>query len=219
MAMHEHLSFLILGFSSFFSLMNPLGAAFVYSAMTEGQSAALKRRIARKVALVTLFTLISFALVGEFIFTFFGLTVHGFRIAGGVLFFGMGLELLKARESAYKGEAMRPEAVEEMGITPLGIPMVCGPGAITNAMILTRDAPGAGGKLILLAVILAMTVLVFGALIGADRIVSRLGSNGISVAKRIMGLIVMVVAVEMLHAGVRPLLIGLIREAVTTAGG
>ncbi len=217
--MHEHLNFLVLGFSSFFSLMNPLGAAFVFSAMTEGQSAELKGRIARRVAIVTLVTLITFALVGEFIFSFFGLTVHGFRIAGGVLFFGMGLELLKAKESAYKGEALRPEAVEEMGITPLGIPMVCGPGAITNAMILTRDAPGVGGKLILLTVVVFMSALVFIALVGADRIVSRLGSNGISVAKRIMGLIVMVVAVEMLHAGLRPLLMAMFRDALSGAGG
>ena len=215
-------SYAILCCTSFFTLMNPLATAPVFSAATEGLSRRERAGVAARASLTALVVLLVFALLGDLIFRFFGITVHGFRIAGGVLFFGMGFNMLQARENRYKGlpvgdppnmDRLREEG-RDFAITPLAIPMIAGPGAIANVMILSRDAAGPLGKLVLLASILVVTLSVFGVLVGADRIIAILGRNGLNVLKRIMGLMVMVIAVEFVVAGLKPILIDILREGL-----
>lgn len=212
----------LLCITSFFTLTNPLATAPVFSAATEGLGRRERAGVAARASLTALGVLLVFALLGELIFTFFGITVHGFRIAGGVLFFGMGFNMLQARDNRYKGlpggdppntERLREEG-RDFAITPLAIPMIAGPGAIANAMILSRDAPGLAGKAVLAAAILGTSLTVFLVLVGADRIIAVLGRNGLNVLKRIMGLIVMVIAVEFCVAGLRPILVDILREGL-----
>lgn len=214
--------FAVLCVTSFFTLMNPLATAPVFSAATAALDKPERARVALKAVLVALAVLLVFALLGDLIFRFFGITVHGLRIAGGVLFFGMGLSMLQAKENRFKGEpgtgsADRRALVEEghdFAITPLAIPMIAGPGAIANALILARDAPGLPGKAVLLGALLLVLVSVYLVLVGADRIIAFLGKNGLNVLKRIMGLIVMVIAVEFCVAGLRPIVVGMLREGL-----
>lgn len=221
MELSVYINFAVLCFSSFFSLINPLAAAPVFSSLTTTHSLHLKKKISRKASIFTAVALVIFVLVGELIFQFFGLTIHGFRIAGGILFFGMGINMLQAKDSEYK---TTPEEVDDAGqkadfaITPLGIPMLCGPGAISNAMILSRDAGDLFQKTILIVSIALVSLLTYLILVGADRIVEILGQTGIRVLKRIMGLIVMVVAVEFIVAGTRPILMDIITQAIRQAG-
>lgn len=219
--MHELGSFAILCITSFFTLMNPLATAPAFSAATADLTPRERRGVALKAALIALGILLVFAFLGDLIFRFFGITVHGFRIAGGVLFFGMGLSMLQAKEVRFKGEHAEDDHKRELvdaghdfAITPLAIPMIAGPGAIANVMIQTGDAPGLAGRLVLLASILVVITSVYLVLVGADRIIAAIGRNGLNVLKRIMGLIVMVIAVEFCVAGLRPIVVGMIREGM-----
>ncbi|MCK6513110.1 MarC family protein [Myxococcota bacterium] len=215
--MTMYLSFFLLAFSSFFSLINPLAVAPVFVGLTEGLDRTLKRQIAFKATLTAAITLVIFVVLGEVIFKFFGLSIHGFRIAGGVLFFGMGYDMLQAKDTAFKSTASETQAAmqkgPDVGITPLGIPMICGPGSISNAIIMTRDAHSNIQLVILIATILLILFLTYIILLAGDRLIAFFGETGLKVAKRIMGLIVMVIAVEFIIAGSKPILIEVIRQA------
>lgn len=215
--MAVYLSFFLLAFSSFFSLINPLAVAPVFVGLTEGQDRLTKKRTAFKATVTAAITLVVFVVLGEVIFKFFGLSIHGFRIAGGILFFGMGYDMLQAKDSAFKSTASEKEAAAQqpdVGVTPLGIPMICGPGSISNAIIMTRDAHSNIQLIILISTILLILVMTYWTLLAGDRLIAFLGETGLKVAKRIMGLIVMVIAVEFIVAGSKPILIEVIRTAV-----
>lgn len=212
-----YFNFFILSFSSFFSLINPVATAPVFSTLTANESAASKREKSWRASVITAVALIVFVIVGELIFKFFGLTIDGFRIAGGILFFGMGINMLQARDSGYK---TTPQEVDDAGhkadyvVTPLAIPMLCGPGAISNAMILSRDAEDLIQKAILIVTIVLVSFLIYLIFVGADRVVKFLGPTGINIMKRVMGLIVTVIAVEFVVAGARPILTSIIAQAI-----
>lgn len=219
--MKAHISFFLLGFSSFLSLINPLAVAPMFATMTLDQSSRQKTRTALRASVTAAVTLILFVLLGELIFRFFGLTVHGFRIAGGILFFGMGYSMLHAQDPPVKTSEAEQEAAQQkadVAITPLAIPMLCGPGALSNAMILSRDASSWFQQGVLIFSILVVSLLIYLTLVGADRIVKWLGPTGINVVRRIMGLIIMVIAVEFVVAGARPIVQSMLTVS-RTAGG
>jgi multiple antibiotic resistance protein len=216
--MTPYLSFFLLAFSSFFSLINPLAAAPVFIGLTAGEERAEKRRVAFKATLTAAITLVIFVVLGELIFKFFGLSIHGFRIAGGILFFGMGYEMLQGKDSAFKSTPAEHAAAAhqrpDIAVTPLGIPLICGPGSISNAIILTRDAHDFLRQSILISTIILVLFMTYIVMLAGDRLIEFLGETGLKVAKRIMGLIVMVIAVEFIVAGIRPLLFEIIQKAV-----
>lgn len=202
--------------SSFLSLINPLAAAPLFSSLSAHETPQEKRRSSFKASLTTALALILFVAIGEFIFRFFGLTVHGFRIAGGVVFFAMGYEMLQAKDSAFKTTQDEKNAAAETSdyaITPLGIPMLCGPGSLSNAIILSRDATTWLHTGLLILSIVLVSIVTYFTLVGADGIVKLLGTTGLKVVKRIMGLILMVIAVEFIIAGSKPILIDILSQA------
>ncbi len=216
--MMESLSGVILvAFTSFFTLINPLGTMPVFMTMTAGLTEKEKRQTAIKAVITAFVALVFFAFSGQLLFNFFGISVHGFRIVGGVIFFQMGFDMLQARLSRVK---VKPEDartyVSDISITPLGIPMLCGPGSITNIIVLMEDAQGPlqkGALLTVVAIVLFITMLV---LIGSSRISRMIGETGNKVMMRIMGLIVMVIAVEFFVSGLRPILTQIISDAVNS---
>lgn len=136
------LPFTLLCFTSFFTLTNPLGTMPVFLTMTQGLSNNERKAIVRRATIVAFITLIIFTLSGQFLFKFFGLSTNGFRIAGGFVIFKIGFDMLQAR---YSNAKLSDEEVKtymnDISITPLAIPMLCGPGAIANAIMLMEDAP------------------------------------------------------------------------------
>lgn len=139
----------------------------------------------------------------------------GFRIAGGVIIFKIGFDMLQARYTPMKlkDEEIKTYA-DDISITPLGIPMLCGPGAIANAIVLMQDAHSYEMKGILIGTIALIYLLTFFILRASTKLVNVLGETGNNVMMRLMGLILMVIAVECFVSGLKPILVDIVREGM-----
>ena len=205
--MNELISFGLLCFTSFFTLINPLGTMPVYMTMTASLDEKARAKTARKASIVAFFTILLFAFSGELLFSFFGISVNSFRVVGGVIFFLMGMDMLQARLAKTKINDSEVKAyVNDISITPLAIPMICGPGAISNSIVLMERAKSIEMKSVLIASIFVVMLLTYLILFSSSRIIKVLGETGNNVMMRIMGLIVMVIAVEFFFSGLKPIL-------------
>lgn len=205
--MNELFNFGLLVFTSFFTLINPLGTMPIFMSMTADLSVKERNRTARKASIIAFFTILFFAFTGQLLFGFFNISVNSFRIVGGVIFFLMGMDMLNARLAKFKvGNENVKAYVDDISITPLAIPMICGPGAITNAIVLMDDAVTIDKKIVLISTIFLVILLTFIILFSASKIMKILGDTGNKVLMRIMGLIVMVIAVEFFFSGLIPIL-------------
>lgn len=205
--MNELLAFGLLAFTSFFTLINPLGTMPVYMTMTATLSEKARAKTARKASIVAFLTIVLFAFSGELLFNFFGISVNSFRVVGGIIFFQMGMDMLQARLARVKvSETEVKSYVNDISITPLAIPMICGPGAISNAIVLMEKAKTLEMKIVLISAVLVVMLLTYIILYVSSRIIKFLGETGNNVMMRIMGLIVMVIAVEFFFSGLKPIL-------------
>ncbi len=210
--MNELVSFGLLCFTSFFTLINPLGTLPVYMTMPASLSEKARAKTARQASIVAFFTILLFAFSGELLFSFFGISVNSFRVVGGVIFFLMGMDMLQARLAKTKiNDSEVKTYVNDISITPLAIPMICGPGAISNAIVLMEKAKAIEMKIVLIGSIFVVMLLTYLILYSSSRIIKFLGETGNNVMMRIMGLIVMVIAVEFFFSGLKPILQDIIK--------
>lgn len=213
--MEDLLPFALLCFTSFFTLTNPLGTMPVFLTMTNGMNDHERKAIVRRATIVSFITLMVFTFSGQFLFKFFGISSNGFRIAGGFIIFKIGFDMLQAR---YSNAKLKEEEVktyaDDISITPLAIPMFCGPGAIANAIMLMDDASTFTLKGTLIGIIALVYFITFLILQASTRLVRILGETGNNVMMRLMGLILMVIAVECFVSGLKPILIDILREAM-----
>ncbi len=211
--MTETISFGLLCFTSFFTLINPLGTMPVFMTMTKDLSDVERNRTAKKASIISLFTIIAFALSGQLLFNFFGISVNSFRIVGGVIFFIMGMDMLQARLGQVKIKDSEVKSyVNDISVTPLAIPMICGPGAITKSIVLMEDANSLQKKAILFCSIVLIMLITYLVLYSSSKIMKILGQTGINVMMRLMGLIVMVIAVEFFFSGLKPIILDILKE-------
>ncbi len=213
--MEDLLPFALLCFTSFFTLTNPLGTMPVFLTMTNGMNDHERKAIVRRATIVSFITLMVFTFSGQFLFKFFGISSNGFRIAGGFIIFKIGFDMLQAR---YSNAKLKEEEVktyaDDISITPLAIPMLCGPGAIANAIMFMDDASTLSLKGTLIGIIALVYFITFLILQASTRLVRILGETGNNVMMRLMGLILMVIAVECFVSGLKPILIDILREAM-----
>ena len=156
--------------------------------------------------------IVIFAFSGQLLFNFFGISVNSFRIVGGVIFFLMGMDMLQARLGKVKIKPSEVKTyVNDISITPLAIPMICGPGALTNAIVMMEDADSIEKKGILILTVLLVMLLTYTILYSSSRIIKFLGETGNNVMMRLMGLIVMVIAVEFFFSGLKPIIMEMIK--------
>lgn len=198
--------FALLSFVSLFTMVNPVGVIPVYTAMTARLSPQESHRVARKAVLTALVILLAFALTGQWIFRFFSISINSLRVVGGVIFFLMGYEMLQARltRTQFDDETTH-EYINDIAITPLGIPIICGPGAITTSILLMNESRSPVESGIVLGVIILLMVFTYALLMGAKQVTHLIGENGNKVMLRLMGLIVMVIAVEFFFNGLTPI--------------
>lgn len=200
----------LLGFTSFFTLINPLGVMPIYLSLTSDLSDQMRVVVLKKSLLVAFIILILFALSGQLLFNFFNISVNSFRIVGGVIFFLMGMDMLQARLSKIEIKSSEVKKyVNDITITPLAIPLICGPGAITNAIVLMEDTTTIVEKIALLLALISVILITYLLLLSANKIYRKIGEVGNNVLMRLMGLIVMVIAVEFFIAGVRPIILSM----------
>ncbi len=211
--MNELFTFGLLCFTSFFTLINPLGAMPVFMTMTMELDENERKKVARKASLVSFLIIMLFAISGDLLFRFFGISINSLRIVGGIIFLIMGMDMLQARlvKTKVKESEVR-KYVNDISITPLSIPMLCGPGAITNAIVMWNRATDLNMKIMMVAGVVAVIALVYLILRSSSRIIKLLGETGNSVMMRLMGLIVMVIAVEFFFSGLKPIVIDILKS-------
>ena len=194
-------TFGLLCFTSFFTLINPLGAMPVFMTMTMELDEKERRKVARRASLVSFLIMMFFAISGDLLFRFFGISIDSLRIVGGIIFLIMGMDMSEVKSY-----------VNDISITPLSIPMLCGPGAITNAIVMWNKATDWETKMIMVIAVAVVITLVYLILRSSSRIIKILGETGNNVMMRLMGLIVMVIAVEFFFSGLKPIVIDILRS-------
>ena len=203
------LQYLLFCLSTLFTVVNPLGITPIFAAMTERFSNADQIRIARKGIITGSTVLIIFTLLGSFIFRFYGITVEAFQIMGGIIFFRSGLRMLDAqvgRSRTTQSERDEFKDSDELAISPIGVPLITGPGAITGVVILSGKGSSDFSIITLLfAVIITMT-LFYWILRAGNVLAKRIGITGMRVIERMMGLILMVIAVQFIINGLETII-------------
>lgn len=170
-------TFALEALSSIFFLVNPFATVPAFLAITAGQDLRVRRRIARRAAWTCFFILSVFTFCGSLVFQMFGISLASCQIAGGLIMLLIGLEMLQGRRSAtqeHSSETQEAATKEDIGITPLGVPMLAGPGAISAVIVLTEDPPRWVHMSIIFLVIVVTSLSSYLILAGADRIGRRL---------------------------------------------
>ncbi|HMF63495.1 MAG TPA: MarC family protein [Edaphobacter sp.] len=194
-----YVRFSMLALSSIFFLVDPFAALPTFLAVTAGVDQHRRRRIARKASLTALVFLSAFAVAGQYIFKMFGITLPAFEIAGGVILLLIGLDMLEAKRSPTQEsseEATDAQSKEDAGIVPLGIPMLAGPGAIASVMVLVGQAQTKWQMVAILAAIFITAAICYLVLGNSDKVARALGDTGIRILVRIMGLLLVALAVQ-----------------------
>lgn len=202
---NTEMDFLILCLSTLFTLINPLGIAPIFLAMTEGYSNKDRVTIAKKGVFTGTIILIVFALLGSLIFSFFGITIEAFQIMGGIIFFRSGMHMVDAKVGRTRTTTQEQEefiTANEIAYTPIGVPLVTGPGAITGAMLLSAKTHTSFGFGTLIFSILLVMISVLFIFIGGEKLSQKIGVAGMRIIQRIMGLILMVIAVQFVINGI-----------------
>ena len=202
--------FSVLALSSIFFLVDPFAAIPSFLAITQSASPERRQRMARKGALTCFIVLTSFAVGGQLIFRMFGITLPAFEVAGGLILLLIGLDMLEARRSPTqeaKGDAEEASAKEDAGIVPLGIPMLAGPGAISSVMVLVGQAPSLWHweMAAILGSITLTSLISYWVLAGASRVRQVMGETGIRILVRIMGLLLVALAMQFFVNGLTDL--------------
>ena len=200
---HE-INFFIFCLTTLFTLINPIGISPILIIMTERFPRPEKIEIAKKGSLTAFITLILFSLLGSVIFNFFGITLEAFQIMGGILFFRNGMRMLDSkigRSRTTPAEQEESEESDDIAISPIGIPLIAGPGAITAAMLLSSQTPHLYSYFTLIFSIFFVLSLVYIILRNGNFLLKLLGTTGIRIIQRLMGLILMVIAVQFIING------------------
>jgi multiple antibiotic resistance protein len=206
------LQFSLVAFTSIFALVDPFAAVPTFLVMTEHIDPNRRRHTAHRAAWTCLLVLAIFALAGPVIFEMFGITLPAFKIAGGIVLGLIGLDMLRARRSPTKeapGDSQAGAEKEDPGITPLGVPMLAGPGAMSSVTVLMSQNVDWTHRGIVLGAIATSSIISFVVLAAADRVGSFLHETGIRILTRLMGLVLTAVAVQFILDGLRD--VGVVR--------
>jgi multiple antibiotic resistance protein len=204
----NYVRFSVLAVSSIFFLVDPFAAIPAFLAITAGADRQRQRRMARRGALTCFIVLMTFALAGKLIFRMFGITLPAFEIAGGVILLLIGIDMIEAKRSPTQelsNETAEATAKDDAGIVPLGIPMLAGPGAISSVMVLVGEALKFWELMVVLGAISLTAWISYLILNGADRVRRMMGETGIRILVRIMGLLLVALAVQFFVNGLTDL--------------
>ena len=197
-------SYTLVAFGSLFSIVDPFAAVPIFLALVGSQPPAAQSRTAFRASVTCFLVLSAFALAGGVIFNFFGITLPAFKITGGILLFGVGFEMMRAKRSATRGtheEALEAETKDDVGLMPIGLPLLSGPGAIATVIVLVGKSHTIEQRACLFTAIAAVSAISFLTLRSAELVARVLGKTGINVVERVMGLILAAVASQLVLDG------------------
>jgi len=197
---------LVLIFTSILFIVDPFAVIPTFLAMTARDAPAQRRVLARRGAWTCAITLIAFALAGSLIFKIFGITIGAFKIAGGVLIGLNALDMVQARRSQQREtpiETAEGIQKDDIGIMPLGVPMLAGPGAISTVMVLALGAKSTAAMVTVYVSIVLTALITFWVLSAASIVERRLGQTGMRILTRLMGLVLAAIAVQFIIDGIK----------------
>jgi multiple antibiotic resistance protein len=203
-----YVRFSLLAVSSIFFLVDPFAAIPSFLAITNGADAARRKRMARKGSITCFIVLATFAVAGRLIFRMFGITLPAFEVAGGLILLLIGLDMLQAKRSPTQeatGDTEEAAAKEDAGIVPLGIPMLAGPGAISSVMVLVGQVTTVWQMAAIIGCIAFTALVSYWVLAGASRVKTFLGETGLRILVRIMGLLLVALAMQFFVNGLTDL--------------
>jgi multiple antibiotic resistance protein len=187
-----------------FAIVNPIGSVPIFISATDGWEQKQKMRTANVVALTVFLVLGASALFGEGILDFFSISIPSFQVGGGILILLIAINMLHAKQSHSKQTPEEAKTMEErdvIAIVPLSIPLLAGPGAISSMIIAAQDSASLGDQLSLLLPISVVAMLIWLTLQLSGYIAGKLGTIGINIVTRLMGLILAAMAVEFIAHG------------------
>ncbi len=209
MHIHVHDIYLhgITVFMGFFAMLNPVGNLPVFLGMVQDFDQKTQKRVAFKAVLVAFIIIATFSILGNLIFRMFGITLPAFQIAGGIIVFIIGFQMLNAKENPI--HAQTPEekenmtkVAEDMAISPLGIPLLAGPGTISTAMNFVGVEKSVLNVVLVVVIFGIMCLITYILFVSARVIAVKINPGLLKVVSRIMGLILAVIAVQMIINGV-----------------
>ncbi len=195
-------------FVSLLVVINPLGNSPIFLSITDGQAPEERNRTARRTAVSVTVILMLALFFGEGLLKLFGIDIPSFKVGAGILILIMAISMLHARVSESKHKSEEAEEAgekENVAVVPLGIPLLAGPGAISSVIICTQASGGWGHKFILMGLIFVTGAVVWITLRLAASIGEVLGTTGINIGTRLMGLILAAVAIEFIAGGLSAL--------------
>lgn len=198
-------SYLLITIAGIFVIVNPLTTAFAFMSLTTRMSEHQKKAIALKSTKISTSLFFIFALLGGMIFQLFGITLSAFRIAGGIILFGVAMKMISSRDDQKEAtQVTRPEGeiADDISVIPLAIPFISGPGSIATVMILTSEAPSIYHMVIVFIAVLFTTVSCYYSMLYSKMIVRYLGESGKQIITKVFGLILSVIAVQFVINGI-----------------
>ncbi|MBI5612882.1 MAG: NAAT family transporter [Gammaproteobacteria bacterium] len=190
---------------SLLTILTPFSVLPIYVTLTARMPDARRRQALRKTLVTVLVTLLFFQWTGLYVFRVLGIELPSFQIAGGLIIASMAWSMLHANPSRIQTTHSEDEESlekEDFSIVPLAIPMLSGPGAITTVMLLSQQQKNLQGDLSLTALIVVSTVLLYPIFRLAHPLFKRLGMTGTRILTRIMGMLLLAIAVEFIVKGV-----------------
>jgi multiple antibiotic resistance protein len=199
--MENLVTFALTVFTGFFAISNPIANTPIFLGLVDGKDAQTKKNIAKKGTMVAFIIVAVFVLLGKYIFELFDITIPAFKIAGGILIFYVGFEMLMSQKSKVQTNNTEDDS-NNLAVSPLAIPIISGPGTIVTAMNFTTNATYTHIAIVILmfAFIIFLNYICF---ILSNKIVQLVGPNLITVLGKIMGLILAIIGTGMLIAGIK----------------
>jgi multiple antibiotic resistance protein len=201
-------SIAVVTFIGILPIANPFSTAVVFLTITEGFSEARRRRQARLACIYMAVVLITFLLLGSLIMNFFGISIPGLRIAGGLIVTRIGFGMLNSRPENEMSEESRSEAVlmDDVAFTPLAMPLLSGPGSIAVTIGMATEAEGVGENLAIVVGIGLVALVSWLVLRASGKVVRVLGATGMNVMGRIMGFLLVCVGIQFIVDGTQNIL-------------
>ncbi len=194
------------------TITNPLGALAIFAGISADRSDAERNQLAVKTAMAVAVILITVTWLGKWLLEGFGVTPSGLQVAGGVIIALFGLSMLQAKTSEMahnEEEGAEAQSKDSIAVVPMAIPVIAGPGAITTVILATHNFPSFEAKLVISAICIAVSVVIWLCLHFSSAISRKLGVAGMNVMSRLMGMVLAAIAFEMLTDGLKKLLPGL----------
>lgn len=187
-------------FAALFSVLNPIGTVPIFVGLTQDDDKKERSRISLWVAIDVFLILVISYFAGQYMLTFFGISIDALRIAGGLIILNSGFSLLSGQFSKERGINKKVESEvqnrNDIALTPLAIPMLAGPGSISLLIAFYQDYHETSDIIVAVSAIMAVALVIFIILRSAHYLARILGGSGIVAISRIIGFIVIAIGIQ-----------------------